>query len=482
MTRHHPEADVVVGVPVYRGADVVAETLQSIRDQTYPHYRVVISVDADDRASAAACEAFLDDPRFEMVVHESHLGWHGNFNWLASHADLPFYCYWQQDDLAEPNFLESLRAEMLTHPDTAIAHADIQWFGARTDRQSSASIVGRRTTRLAEHILRLSHVPLLGMWRTAFIDKERGLLADTPEESSQQEFVFLARMAAAGAFRRVDDTLYLKRAGEASTHLRFQTLPEARRRREWIAMGAGLIEVASEVFRPSRLPTVAEFVAERLAIHLPDRDYFYLPAPLDLEITRFVVELLSEAPSDPVRVPRRRRNALLRRASHPAVRAGVALAQKADEMLSAMSASISTKGKTSVPFGASEDGMALLGQGWSVGQQDGVWSHSDEATVLLPELPEGRWAMTVRGYPRPSPPDVPTTHIGWALGPDEPYIETIDASDQAGIEFEFEADGSRRGGTLRLAFPDAASPASLGMGDDPRHLGFFMSSLSISRR
>ena len=36
---------VTIGVPVYRGADEIAATLESLRNQTYPHLDVVISVD-----------------------------------------------------------------------------------------------------------------------------------------------------------------------------------------------------------------------------------------------------------------------------------------------------------------------------------------------------------------------------------------------------------------------------------------------------
>lgn len=121
-----------VGVPVYRGAGTVCEALLSIRDQTLLDYRVLISVDGGDLESAEACERFLEDPRFEMIVHNERLGWRGNFNWLVRQADLPFFMFWQQDDLAAGNYLERLHREMFDHPDTAAAYADIHWLGRRS--------------------------------------------------------------------------------------------------------------------------------------------------------------------------------------------------------------------------------------------------------------------------------------------------------------------------------------------------------------
>jgi len=472
------QSDLFIGVPVFRGVGVVEETLRSIQQQTYGDFRVVISVDNADRESAAACEPFTQDPRFELVIHDTHLGWHGNFNWLVEHADLPYFSYWQQDDLADEDYLERLRAELAAHPDAAIAFADIQWFGARTDLQTTPSIIGDRASRVREHILRLSHIPFLGLMRTAHLPRIQPQLRDTPEEASQQEFVFLARMAAAGTFRRVDGPLYHKRARDTSTHLRFQKFPEARRRREWLTMGGGLLEVAAGVHRRAQHDMLAEFVAERLGVHLPDRDYFYLPAALDREITRFVTELLVESPLPELAVPRRPRNRFLERVSHPAVRAGVEAAVQARRAHTNLERSLRRDGETSVGFREGEDGALLLGQGWSIVGPDGTWSHSDEATILLPELPEGRWQLTIEGVPRPSPPGAPSQSLGWALGPDEPEPVPIGAGR---VQVRFDVGPGNRGGTLRLAFPDAASPASLGLSEDGRHLGFLLESIELSR-
>jgi glycosyltransferase involved in cell wall biosynthesis len=91
-------ARILVGVPVYRGAMHIAETLRSIQDQDCSTFRVLISVDDGDRESAAACESFLSNPLFSLVMQDCRLGWHGNINWLMSQAQCEFFCYWQQDD------------------------------------------------------------------------------------------------------------------------------------------------------------------------------------------------------------------------------------------------------------------------------------------------------------------------------------------------------------------------------------------------
>ena len=59
---------VGVGVPAYRGAAYVADTLRCLEQQTHRNLDVLISVDGADEETAAVCKPFLKDTRFKMVV------------------------------------------------------------------------------------------------------------------------------------------------------------------------------------------------------------------------------------------------------------------------------------------------------------------------------------------------------------------------------------------------------------------------------
>jgi glycosyltransferase involved in cell wall biosynthesis len=59
---------ICVAVPVWRGADYVAETLESVLRQRGAELRIIVSVDGDDETSEAACRPFLADPRVQLLV------------------------------------------------------------------------------------------------------------------------------------------------------------------------------------------------------------------------------------------------------------------------------------------------------------------------------------------------------------------------------------------------------------------------------
>lgn len=458
----------------------MADTLRSIQSQNHQGFRVLISVDGEDAESAAVCGPFLDDPRFEMVVHDRRLGWEGNYNWLVRRADLPFFCFWQQDDLADPDFLERLRAEMLTHRDTSVAFADLQWFGSRSDLDSTPSILGSPLERVLTLVERLRHEPMHGMLRISLLERDRDALAITPDSSCQEEFVLLARLAASGPLRRVDGPRYHKRAHPANEYQRFVNFPEYRRRRGWLTMGAGLIDVLLEVAPRTHREAILALVAERLAVYKPDRDYFYLPAPIDEEISRLVRELFmfTDMAPQPVRTPLL--DPITGTPFHDAVVAGLTAAARDTHRRRDMAATIRDTGSGAWSTWPGGDGEALLGRGWSTPHgAEGRWSDADEATLRLPPLSTGEWTVAISGIPYG--PEGSEPRVGWSNGNGESRFTALESREPATIEATIRIAFTREP-TMSLSFPDANSPRNLGISDDPRHLGFLLQRVSISRR
>ena len=139
---------ITVGMPVYNGTDHVAGALESLQEQTFQDFEVIISVDGNDQATADACRPFLSDERFRMVVHRERLDWFGNFNWLLQQPLGEFFCYRQHDDTTAPEFFEVLLRTADARTDAAAVYADCQWMGGRSDIEFAPSIEGKTLDRL----------------------------------------------------------------------------------------------------------------------------------------------------------------------------------------------------------------------------------------------------------------------------------------------------------------------------------------------
>jgi glycosyltransferase involved in cell wall biosynthesis len=320
------DPDIFIALPVYRGQEVVAETLRSIRDQTYKRYRVLVSLDGEDPASREACRPFESDPRVKVVVQPQRLGWGAHFNWLLDACDLPYFCYWQQDDLAATNYLETLRAGFLTEPEAAIHYADVQWFGFRYHRESTPSVVGSAVERVLKYIEGMRWEPLRGLIRTACVPRPQALDLRS-EDGCMAEFPFLTALASQGGLIRCENTLYFKRANGANAHLRWFSWPDEKRRQCWIEMGLSVLAVVRRTISdPRRYPELLALALDRLAIQRPGRGFFYqLPEQSAAEVERFVRDFLIRGNIEvPATDPGGKSAKPIRRPIHPYVRLGFA--------------------------------------------------------------------------------------------------------------------------------------------------------------
>jgi glycosyltransferase involved in cell wall biosynthesis len=479
--------EIFVAVPVFRGQELAPETLRSIRDQTFGGYRVLISIDGGDQASAEACRPFTADPRVTMVVQQERLGWPGNLNWLIDRCDCPFFCYWQQDDLAATNYLEALRAELLAHPDAAIAFADVQWFGARFERDSAAGVHGSPAQRLMRHVEAIRYEPLRGLMRAKYLPRPRAIPV-TGDQSCQEEFVFLAAMAARGDFRRVAETMYFKRAHPKNTFARWLGWPEYRRRRGWIDMGLGFLRVAEEALPASRWRRrVLAAVLDRLTLAGRGRGFFYqLPAETPEEVARFARDLVSRGeveiePAGPSATYDDETSAFFQNL-HVAADLALAGEEAAAATRDALGGRLREQGELKLDVRAGGDGLALLGFGWSAEEEWGVWNDGDEATLWLPPAGPGPWRVTLEGHhfaSRARPAGQPCA-VEWRVGTGGAFCaESVPAGEPTRLELGVEDLRQRM--QLRLRFPDSAQLSDEGVADDPRRVGFGLRRVEIAR-
>lgn len=480
--------EIFVAVPVFHGEELIAETLRSIRDQTYVNYRVLISVDNNDAASAAACRPFLSDPRVKLVVQQRHLGWAGNLNWLIERCDCPFFVYWQQDDLTATNYLEVLRAELMAHPAAAIAYADIQWFGARFDRESGLGVHGAPAQRLLQTVEVLQHVPLRGLIRADFL---MGLVIPViQDESCLAEFHFLSALAARGDFHRVAQTLYFKRAHGANTFRRWHDWPAWRRRRAWIEMGLGLLRVAERVMPAvglRRLLLVT--LLDRLAIARPGRAFFYQPPHRGVaDIADFVRDFLDLGglgiPPDNLAEMLDDDLGAFVRPVHPDIKAAINAQQSMRSLLEGVGKRLARDGSVDLDVRAGGDGLAVLGSGWSAVESWGVWTDGEHATIRLPITRSGRWRVVLTGhhYAGPAPDCRQRAQLCWRCRATDAWRREIFAPG-ANLELELDIDDPDpdAGEPLQLQLPDSVFLPNLGL-SDARQLGFGLEQIRIIRR
>jgi glycosyltransferase involved in cell wall biosynthesis len=241
---------ITVGLPVYKGADLIPKALDCLQRQTFGNFEAIISVDGNDAETAAACRPFLTDPRFRMVVQPERLDWVGNFNWLLQQELKEFFCYRQHDDTTAPEFFEVLLQVADQEPAAAAVYCDCRYDAEVKNKwiEIAPSIVGEPLDRMFQYIGRMQATPARGLIRSAAI-RQAGLVRSDEFRAPHQIYGWLAKILHWGDFRRVPAPLYYRFDDPRRFTREFYASSDDRKRGAWPTIFTGLLEAAMPLCR-----------------------------------------------------------------------------------------------------------------------------------------------------------------------------------------------------------------------------------------
>lgn len=102
---------VSIGLPVYNGANFLAEAIESILDQTFTDFELIIADNGSTDATPEICRLYASqDPRIRYVRHPKNMGAAKNYNYLVYAASGKYFKWAAHDDLVGKEFLEECLA------------------------------------------------------------------------------------------------------------------------------------------------------------------------------------------------------------------------------------------------------------------------------------------------------------------------------------------------------------------------------------
>jgi glycosyltransferase involved in cell wall biosynthesis len=216
---------VVFGLPAYNRPDTLAQTLESLLGQTYPHLAVVIVDDASTPAIRAIVDAYAAlDARLTYEANPVRLGmidnWHKAFVRARQlYPDSAYFAWASDHDVWHPRWLEVLVQVLDDNPHVVLAYPSSVRIYAHERRLSAVFQTAdgpNRARRLRAAAIRLTAGnAVYGLVRAAAL-AQAGVFRRVMMPDRQ----VLIQLALLGEFRQVPDILWYREASGAFSYRR----------------------------------------------------------------------------------------------------------------------------------------------------------------------------------------------------------------------------------------------------------------------
>jgi|SRR3989344_904604 len=114
---------VSIGLPVFNGGPRVRRAIDSLLNQSYKNFELIISDNASTDNTQEICQNYArQDERVKYFRHDHNLGMVPNFyHSVTGRATGSYFIWTSDDDWWHPNFIATLKAILDNHPECGIA-------------------------------------------------------------------------------------------------------------------------------------------------------------------------------------------------------------------------------------------------------------------------------------------------------------------------------------------------------------------------
>lgn len=128
---------ISIGMPVYNGEKYIKEAIESILNQTFQDFEVVISDNCSVDNTQEICEKYVSlDPRIKYVRQSKNIGANLNFKFLLTYARADYFMWLAHDDMmGDSNYLNKMYTKIVEGYDFCFANTKFLSENGLVDRK-----------------------------------------------------------------------------------------------------------------------------------------------------------------------------------------------------------------------------------------------------------------------------------------------------------------------------------------------------------
>lgn len=207
---------VSIGMPVYNAEQYIKESLNSLLNQSYINFELIISDDASTDNTFSICEDFAKkDKRIRFFRQKKTNGFVNNFNFVLKKASAKYFIWAGDDDLWNKNYIKTLLSLHQKYPTISLAFSRFNnIFNDKPYNRIKNQLMRNGASRLYYlfHYLNNRNLSYFyGMHKTQIIKKIEGYQKDSRPFYGSSDFLTIFRVLLEGPAAYTDKLLFLKR-------------------------------------------------------------------------------------------------------------------------------------------------------------------------------------------------------------------------------------------------------------------------------
>jgi glycosyltransferase involved in cell wall biosynthesis len=217
-------APVTVIIPTYNRADLIAQSIDSVLDQTWRPHEIIVVVDGSTDDTAARLQPYAD--RVQVVVKDNG-GKSSALNLGLSMASQPYVWIFDDDDIATPDALRRLVLALEVNPDAGFSYGLLDKFYGGWPGEVTEPLICYRSSD--QRALYLKLMQDFFIWQGAMLVRKSCYDSVGPFDlrfSRSQDYQMLLRLARRFAGVGVPEVMFHQRHHEGERgpqHARFKS-------------------------------------------------------------------------------------------------------------------------------------------------------------------------------------------------------------------------------------------------------------------
>jgi glycosyltransferase involved in cell wall biosynthesis len=208
-----------VGMPAYNSELYIRDAIESILNQTFTDFELIISDNASSDSTQSICEEYAaKDSRIRYIRNKVNIGVAGNYNAVFKLSKGKYFKWASSNDYCDPRFFEQCINTMELNPDAVLAFPRTRLFSNNIDYYmdysdslaTSSDSAKERMLHIIDNI-RLNNI-MNGLIRSDVLSKTYLQLTFFASDSC-----LMCELALYGKFIEVPEYLFYRRMDEESS-------------------------------------------------------------------------------------------------------------------------------------------------------------------------------------------------------------------------------------------------------------------------